>query len=62
MSSAPCDVPEWIQSEEPADGYRPGGYRPTQVGELLADGRYEIVRKAGWGGYATVWVARDHEQ
>ncbi|PGH16621.1 hypothetical protein AJ80_05123 [Polytolypa hystricis UAMH7299] len=29
------------------------------VGELLHDHRYRIVHKLGFGGYSTVWLARD---
>ena len=32
---------------------------PTGRGDLLKDGRYKILHKLGWGGYSTVWAARD---
>ena len=40
--------------------YMPGGYHPVHLHDKLADGRYEIVHKLGYGTYSTVWLARDH--
>ncbi|KAJ5717692.1 hypothetical protein N7488_003338 [Penicillium malachiteum] len=51
-------VYNWIPEVERLEGYRPGGYHPTMIGELLHD-RYQIVDKLGFGGYSTVWLARD---
>ncbi|RAK95598.1 kinase-like protein [Aspergillus ibericus CBS 121593] len=47
---------------EPLDRYKKGGYYPTTLGSFLADGRYKILHKLGWGGYSTVWVARDQRE
>lgn len=44
---------------EPLHRYRPGGYHPVHLGDVLKDGRYKILHKLGFGGYSTVWVARD---
>ena len=44
---------------EPLERYWKGGYHPTHLGETLKEGRYKILHKLGWGGYATVWLARD---
>ncbi|MCJ1470982.1 hypothetical protein MMC07_009630, partial [Pseudocyphellaria aurata] len=44
---------------EPLERYRKGGYHPTHLGDLFKDGRYKTIHKLGWGGYATVWLARD---
>ncbi|KAI0431618.1 serine/threonine-protein kinase SRPK3 [Xylaria sp. FL1042] len=38
--------------------YRPGGFRPVVLGDVLR-GRYRIIRKLGYGSYATVWLADD---
>ncbi len=40
-------------------GYVPGGYHPVHFGDELANGRYRIVHKLGYGAYSTVWLARD---
>ena len=44
---------------EPLEMYRKGGYHPTHLGDTFKDGRYKVIHKLGWGGYATIWLARD---
>ena len=44
---------------EPLERYRKGGYHPTHLGDVFKDGRYKIMHKLGWGGYGTVWLAKD---
>lgn len=44
---------------EPLDRYRRGSYHPISLGCFLDNGRYKILHKLGWGGYSTVWAARD---
>ncbi|OAX80213.1 hypothetical protein ACJ72_05460 [Emergomyces africanus] len=44
---------------EPLHRYRQGGYHPVALGECLKAGRYKVLHKLGWGGYSTVWAARD---
>ncbi|KAJ5318597.1 hypothetical protein N7476_005017 [Penicillium atrosanguineum] len=44
---------------EPLHRYRQGGYHPVTLGECLKSGRYKVLHKLGWGGYSTVWAARD---
>ena len=34
-----------------------GGYYPLMLRQRINDGKYEIVRKLGWGNNATVWLA-----
>lgn len=46
-------------NEEPLDGYIKGGYHPVLIGDTFQNSRYTVVRKLGWGQYATVWLARD---
>lgn len=48
----------WIKGVEPLEKYQPGGYHPVIVRDVLHD-RYHIVDKLGFGGYSTVWLARD---
>jgi serine/threonine protein kinase len=38
--------------------YDNGVYYPVQIGEVM-DNMYRIEHKLGWGGYSTVWLARD---
>ena len=44
---------------EDVEWYRPGGYCPIDVGDLIHDGRFEVVHKLGYGGIATVWLCWD---
>ncbi|KAI1771431.1 kinase-like domain-containing protein [Hypoxylon cercidicola] len=41
------------------EGYRPGGYHPTTIGDMFRDGRYKIVHKLGFSGSSAIWLARD---
>ncbi|KAJ5617968.1 hypothetical protein N7537_003082 [Penicillium hordei] len=45
----PC---EWVED------YRPGGYHPVVLGDVL-NSQYKVIRKLGEGSYSTVWLARD---
>lgn len=44
---------EWIED------YKPGGFHPVHVGDLLSDSKYKILLKRGYGSYSTVWLAKD---
>ncbi|KAL4783312.1 kinase-like domain-containing protein [Aspergillus varians] len=52
----------WPQDDiENLEGYRPGGYHPTNINDKFLNGRYKVVHKLGYGSYSTVWLARDQE-
>ena len=51
----------WIKGIESLEKYKPKGYHPIMIGDVLHD-RYHIVDKLGFGGYSTVWLAQDKHQ
>jgi hypothetical protein len=51
-------APSGPREEEPLTDYTRGGYYPINLGDVLQH-RYKVVRKLGWGGYSTVWLAYD---
>jgi serine/threonine-protein kinase SRPK3 len=48
-------------TQESMLGYRPGGYHPVCLGDTFKGGRYKVHHKLGWGGFSTVWLAKDKE-
>ena len=46
---------------ESVERYRPGGYHPIILGDLLG-GRYETIAKLGCGGFSTVWLCWDEQE
>lgn len=50
--SYPC---EWKHS------YVPGSYHPIDLGDLIKDGQFKVVRKLGYSSRCTVWLARNEE-
>jgi hypothetical protein len=47
-----------LEGTESIYAYRPGGLHPVTIGDILAD-RYLVVHKLGFGGWSTIWLARD---
>ena len=47
--------------EEPDSDYELGGYHPVNLGDVF-DSRYYILRKLGWGHFATVWLSFDSQK
>lgn len=45
--------------QERMGGYKPDVYHPVSLGDRFKDDRYQIYHKLGWGGYSTVWLAKD---
>lgn len=44
--------------QEDAADYCKGGYHLVEIGEVY-NGRYQIIRKLGWGHFSTVWLCKD---
>lgn len=57
MCCAVCGRPR-IEPEEMYE--EDGGYYALKLGDELADGRYRICDKLGWGNASTVWAALDN--
>ncbi|KAL9128243.1 MAG: hypothetical protein Q9175_007563 [Cornicularia normoerica] len=51
-----------LHTQENFSRYRPGGFHPVCLGDTFQDGRYEIHHKLGWGGFSTVWLAKDKQR
>ncbi|PYI31120.1 serine protein kinase [Aspergillus indologenus CBS 114.80] len=45
---------------EPVEEYRPGGYHPVHLGDVLHQ-RYKVIGKLAFGQYSTVWLAKDQQ-
>lgn len=43
---------------ESLENYCPGGLHPVHIHDKIADRKYEVIHKLGWGGWSTVWLAR----
>ncbi|KAL2829084.1 hypothetical protein BJY01DRAFT_255161 [Aspergillus pseudoustus] len=50
-----------IEDVERVERYRPGGYCPRLIGDILRD-RYQIVHKLGHGTFSMVWLTHDRQQ
>lgn len=48
-----------IDDVEDIELYAAGGFHPVDLGDELHNGRFTIIHKLGFGGYSTVWLARD---
>ncbi|KAJ9155232.1 Kinase-like protein [Pleurostoma richardsiae] len=43
---------------EDLENYEPGGFHPVHLDDVY-DSRYRVVHKLGFGGFSTVWLARE---
>ncbi|PWY73380.1 kinase-like protein [Aspergillus eucalypticola CBS 122712] len=48
-----------VEDVEDLHRYCPGGYHSLDIGDDLDEGRNRLVDKLGYGGYSTIWLARD---
>lgn len=39
--------------------YGPGGFHPVHIGDFYYHGQYRVMHKLGFGGFSTVWLAKD---
>ena len=52
---------QWPEESLTSTSNEGGGFYPARLGETFDDGRFVITRKLGWGGYSSVWLARDRK-
>ncbi|EGE80400.2 CMGC/SRPK protein kinase [Blastomyces dermatitidis ATCC 18188] len=60
MSTATTRLYECAIDVEDPNGYHTGRYFPVTLGNEFKGGRYRVLHKLGWSGFATVWLARDN--
>ncbi|KAF4764700.1 hypothetical protein HAV15_000964 [Penicillium sp. str.  len=51
-----------LYTQESLSKYQPGGYHPVNLGDTFDNDRYKIHHKLGWGGFSTVWLAKDRDR
>ena len=49
----------WPEEDFASTADQGGGFYPVRLGETFDDGRFVVTRKLGWGGFSSVWLARD---
>lgn len=50
-----------LDDVEDREFYKAGGFHPTKIGDIFHGGRYRVIHKLGYGGFATVWLAQDQQ-
>ncbi|CAL2048535.1 unnamed protein product [Caenorhabditis brenneri] len=51
-----------VATSEDSNEYTDGGYCTVDIGTACYNNKYEIVKKLGWGSYATVYMAKNREE
>jgi serine/threonine-protein kinase SRPK3 len=51
--------PSRLDNVENIEDYKPTGFHPVVIGDTLAQDRYRIIHKLGFGGSSTIWLARN---
>jgi serine/threonine-protein kinase SRPK3 len=59
MFSKPVYEESCLDFPEDVEQYKPGGFHPLAVGQVVGGSRFRIVHKLGSGGIATVWLVRN---
>jgi serine/threonine-protein kinase SRPK3 len=52
---------KWPEEDLTLTAEEGGGFYPLRLGECLDDQRFIIISKLGWGGFSSVWLARDRK-
>ncbi|KAF5374868.1 hypothetical protein D9758_000051 [Tetrapyrgos nigripes] len=56
----PVDSEPLCKDEESPADYNAGGYLPVKLNDTFKNGRYQVIRKLGWGHFSTVWLVKDN--
>ncbi|KAJ5085091.1 hypothetical protein N7532_009862 [Penicillium argentinense] len=51
-----------LYTQESLSRYCLGGYHPVDLGDTFGNDRYKVYHKLGWGGFSTVWLAKDRDR
>jgi hypothetical protein len=52
---------QWPEESLTSTANEGAGFYSARLGETFDDGRFVITRKLGWGGFSSVWLARDRK-
>ena len=52
---------QWPEESLTSTANEGAGFYPVRLGETFDEGRFVITRKLGWGGFSSVWLARDRK-